>query len=379
MTTMATPTMASDDSLLRVLVRWLAVTLLLGAAVGALLSARHPTVANFMRLTAISSLYSSVIGLPAMLVFRRMGPRTAGWPPLRRWLSFLGVLLVIIAVGTGVAGLVLVAVGQQSAGELWAGYVQGLQIAGTVTVPFALGATAYFQLRARLVRTEASLHAKELEHQRALGLATEARLASLESRVRPHFLFNALNSAIALIPEDPRRAEKLLERLAGLLRFSLDAASATVSLGAEIRVVTDYLEIEQVRFGDRLRFTIDVPDELRDAMIPAFAVQTVVENSVKYAVSASKVGAHIAVHARRDGGRLRLEITDDGPGFTGPIWLPGHGLDGLRARLEAQYGSTARLVAPTERAANAPVGDAGVGAGVGAAVVIELPAPQEAT
>jgi LytS/YehU family sensor histidine kinase len=229
-------------------------------------------------------------------------------------------------------------------------------------VPVGLAAAVLATLRARLVRTEASLHAKERDRQRALGLATEARLASLESRVRPHFLFNALNSAIALIPEDPRRAEKLLERLAGLLRFSLDAASATVSLGEEIRVVTDYLEIERVRFGDRLRFEIDVPDELRGAMIPAFAVQTVVENSVKYAVSARTTGARLAVRAWRDGGQLRLEITDDGPGFAGPIWVPGHGLDVLRARLDALYGSAARIVAPAVVA-------------VGAGVVIELPAP----
>jgi len=71
------------------------------------------------------------------------------------------------------------------------------------------------------------------------------------------------------------------------------------------------------------------------------------------------------VRARRDGGRLRLEITDDGPGFTGPIWLRGHGLDGLRARLDALYGPAARLIAPTERA-------------VGAGVAIELPDPREA-
>ncbi|HET7505685.1 MAG TPA: histidine kinase [Kofleriaceae bacterium] len=376
-TTPTTPT-ASAGSWLRSLVRWLAAALVIAIVVGALLSVGHGTFADFLRRTSTSMVYASLIGLPAMLLFPRLGPRMAQWQPLRRWLTYLGVLLVIIAAGTLAAGLVLVAIGRQSMGELWIAYVQGLQISGAVAVPFALGATVYFQLRARLARTEASLHAKELEHQRALGLATEARLASLESRVRPHFLFNALNSAIALIPEDPRRAEKLLERLAGLLRFSLDAASATVSLGEEIRVVTDYLEIEQVRFGDRLRFAIDVPDELRGAMIPAFAVQTVVENSVKYAVSASKAGAHIAVRARRDGGRLRLEITDDGPGFTGPIWLSGHGLDGLRARLDALYGSTARLVAPVERAANAPGGGAG-GAGGGAGVVIDLPAPQEAT
>jgi LytS/YehU family sensor histidine kinase len=243
---------------------------------------------------------------------------------------------------------------------VWSNYFAGLQIALAISVPVTIGAVTFAKLHNQLARTEASLHAKELEHQRALALATEARLASLESRVRPHFLFNALNSAIALIPEDPARAESVLERLAHLLRVSLDRASSTVALGDELRIVTDYLEIERVRFGDRLRYEIAVPEALHGAVIPAFAVQTVVENSVKYAVSARKAGARIVVRARRDRDRLRLDITDDGPGFTGPIWLPGHGLDGLRVRIHALYGAAARVVAPAEGA-------------VGAGVTIELP------
>jgi sensor histidine kinase YesM len=353
--------MASADSLRQALARWFLLSIFLGGVLGALLSAhRGATLEEFAITTAISTLYSAAIGLPAMLVFRRLRPRISTRGELTQWLMYFGILLAVTAGGTLAAGLVLVAVGFASLDELWSGYLQGVQIALAISVPVTVGAGTFSKLRARLARTEASLQAKELERQRATRLATEARLASLESRVRPHFLFNALNSAIALIPEDPRRAEKLLERLAGLLRFSLDAGAATVSLGEELAVVTDYLEIERVRFGERLRFEIDVPDELRGVAIPAFAVQTVVENSVKYAVSARKVGARIVVRARRDGEQLRLEITDDGPGFTGPIWVPGHGLDGLRARLDALYGAAARVVAPVALA-------------VGAGVTIELP------
>jgi LytS/YehU family sensor histidine kinase len=177
--------------------------------------------------------------------------------------------------------------------------------------------------------------------------------------VRPHFLFNALNSAIALIPEDPKRAEDVLERLSGLLRFSLDAQARVVPLDEELRVVVDYLEIERVRFGDRLAYEIDVAEELRAHEVPAFAIQTLVENSVKYAVSPRKQGARITVSARRAENRIAIEVADDGPGFAGAVWIPGHGLDGLRARLEALYGKAARLVAP--------------GPGTGARVTIELP------
>jgi LytS/YehU family sensor histidine kinase len=231
---------------------------------------------------------------------------------------------------------------------LWVVYRRGLVISLAVSIPVTIAAVTVSRLSDRLHRTER-------EKQRALALATEARLASLESRVRPHFLFNALNSAIALIPEDPRRAENLLERLCALLRSSLDARAGLVSLGDELRVATDYLEIERVRFGNRLSYQIDVPDELHAIEVPAFAVQTLVENSVKYAVSPRQQGARIHVVARRDGGRVAIDITDDGPGFGPDIWVPGHGLDGLRGRLDALYGTRARLIAPVEAPRGAAV------------------------
>jgi sensor histidine kinase YesM len=365
--------MTNPTPLPRAIATWLATSVALGAVVGAVFSARRGgSFGDFVQTGAISTLYAASIGLPSMLVFRRLRLRLGGRIELSQWAIYLGVLLATTLGGTLIASLILVAAGVVSFDLLRPLFLQGLQISLAIAVPVSVGVATFTALRARLVTAEASLHAKEREHQRAVALVTEARLASLESRVRPHFLFNALNSAIALIPEDPRRAEGVLERLAGLLRSSLDTAAPVVLLGDELRVVVDYLEIERVRFGDRLRYEIDVPDELRGAAIPSFAIQTVVENSVKYAVSARKDGARISVRGRRGGGRLRIEITDDGPGFTGEIWRAGHGLDALRARLDAQYGDAARLIAPAEVAAGA--GAAGEGVAIGATVVIDLPA-----
>jgi len=222
-----------------------------------------------------------------------------------------------------------------------------MEVSFAIAIPCTAGAFTYSKLQGRLATAERE--------------STEARLASLESRVRPHFLFNSLNSAIALIPEDPRRAEDVLERLSALLRYSLESHARLVPLREELRVVEDYLEIERARFGERLAFEIDVPDELRALAVPAFAVQTLVENSVKYAVSPRATGARITVRARRDHRRLILHVIDDGPGFPETIWVPHHGLDSLRARLAALYGDAAALVAP------AP-------AEGGAAVRIEVPA-----
>jgi LytS/YehU family sensor histidine kinase len=119
--------------------------------------------------------------------------------------------------------------------------------------------------------------------------------------------------------------------------------------------VTDYLEIERVRFADRLRYEVDAPAAVRSSEVPAFSVQTLVENSVKYAVSARQRGASIRVTARRDGDRLVIEVSDDGPGFGDAVIVPGHGLHELRARLDALYGDRARLVAPAEAPAGAAV------------------------
>src|SRR5205814_9913550 len=106
----------------------------------------------------------------------------------------------------------------------------------------------------------------------------QARLSSLESRLRPHFLFNTLNSIMALIPEDAEAAERMTARLAALLRYSLDTTEhRTVSLEQEVKVATEYLEIEKARFGERLNYLIDVPHELLRKEIPPFSLQTLVE------------------------------------------------------------------------------------------------------
>lgn len=274
---------------------------------------------------AVSLAYCLMIGVPSSVIFERIGPRLKHRPAHTQWLVYAGVVIALTVVATFAIRGTLVAMGVMSVDAMWAGMLASVEISAAVGIPCTLGAMTYARLRTRAGAAETK--------------ATEARLASLESRVRPHFLFNALNSAIALIPEDPKRAEAVLESLAALLRSSLDAHTRTVALREEIRIVTDYLEIERARFGERLRYTIDVPAELAAHEVPAFAVQTLVENSVKYAVSPRANGAAIAVEARRDGDRLAIVVRDDGPGFSGSPWLPGHGLDNLRARLAPMNGT----------------------------------------
>ena len=202
-----------------------------------------------------------------------------------------------------------------------------------------------FTLQERLALTRRELHAREISEERERKTAAEARFASLESRVRPHFLFNTLNSISALIREDPSQAERMIERLSTLLRFSLDSELAgLVPLRQELTVVRDYLEIEKVRFGARLAYRIEADENAREQMVPALSVQTLVENSVKYAVGTKREGAEIVVSASVREGRLQIEVEDNGPGFGPPLSLkPGHGLDLLQRRLSSLFGSAASL------------------------------------
>jgi LytS/YehU family sensor histidine kinase len=167
----------------------------------------------------------------------------------------------------------------------------------------------------------------------------QARLSSLESRLHPHFLFNTLNSILALIPENPVAAERMTERLAALLRFALDSNDRrTVSLEQELKIATDYLEIEKTRFGPRLNYSVDVPQHLMRTEVPPFSLQTLVENSVKHG------GGEIRISALNDNGRLILSVWDSGPGFPKDETVPpGHGLSNLRSRLAVLWGSGATL------------------------------------
>jgi sensor histidine kinase YesM len=207
----------------------------------------------------------------------------------------------------------------------------------------ALPTATYFTLLFGMATSFVS-ESKERAIAEARQLAAEAQLASLESRVNPHFLFNTLNSIAALTHSSPDGAERMTNQLASLMRSSLDAGSTPlVPLHEEIDLVRKYLAIEQVRFGDRLRYTIEVDELAANTSIPRLSLQTLVENCVKYAVSTQREGASIAVSARATETFTRVVVEDDGPGFDPRTVTAGHGLILLRSRLAMSFQDDARL------------------------------------
>lgn len=162
--------------------------------------------------------------------------------------------------------------------------------------------------------------------------ATTARLSELQARIRPHFLFNTLNSAIALVREDPARAEAILEDLSDLFRHALVDHGESVTLAEEVELARRYLDIEQVRFGDRLRVEWALDPEAAAAKVPPLLLQPLVENAVKHGVEPSADGAQVKVSTQRRGGMVVIKVTNTVPSGQG---LRGHGLaqDNVRDRL----------------------------------------------
>jgi sensor histidine kinase YesM len=298
----------------------------------------------FLSELASALIFAHTIGGLASVVLppvaRRLDWNRGRWA----WLALTATLLTVAVVGCVAAGFIIVGVGLVPAVALSRVLETSLSICALVTLGFGGGMMVYEVMRARLEATRNELRAREVEHERAEKLLAEARLASLESRVHPHFLFNTLNAISALIPEDPNRAEKLVEQLAALLRFSLDAgAQHTVPLGTEVEIVRAYLGIEEARLGDRLRYTIELPPELESWPVPPLALHTLVQNSVKHVAAARREPTEIRVRAQERDGHLRIGVWDDGEPFALDASPPGHGLDGLRARLAVLYGEGGRL------------------------------------
>jgi two-component system sensor histidine kinase AlgZ len=169
-----------------------------------------------------------------------------------------------------------------------------------------------------------------------LPASTTARLAELQSRIRPHFLFNTLNSAIALVRAEPARAEALLEDLSELFRSALVDSHQAVPLAQELALAERYLAIEQVRFGPRLRVEWHTDPAAGAAMLPPLLLQPLVENAVKHGVEPSMGGADIHISTARHGESVIIEVVNTVPAGAGPHGL-GLGLANVRERLALMH------------------------------------------
>ena len=174
---------------------------------------------------------------------------------------------------------------------------------------------------------------------------SQANLAALKMQLQPHFLFNALNAIAELVHQDPDAADEMLVALSSLLRLSLETSGEQLlPLRRELEFVESYLAIEHARFGDRLRFELDVSPETHAALVPAFLLQPLVENAVRHGLEPRAGTGVLVVSAHRSGSILQLSVSDNGVGLAAdqPV-REGIGLANTRARLHALFGDAASL------------------------------------
>jgi sensor histidine kinase YesM len=292
----------------------------------------------------IALLFSFSIGTLCAVFIPRISPSLWRYPFPVNWLLLILCMFGFAMAGSVVTIAILVGIGYIPASRFAEWLLGSARYAIITTLTFGIAVSTYELMRSRLEEATLAMRTKERDEAEARRAAVEARLASLESRVQPHFLFNTLNSIASLIPTDPQGAEKMTARLASLLRSSLETADRPlVPLEQEVQTVRDYLEIERVRFGHRMMGDLAIEESAKGTLVPRFSLQSLVENSVKYAISPRRNGGRISVRASAADGLVRIEVEDDGPGFDADATPGNHGLALLRQRLALTYGDRATL------------------------------------
>jgi hypothetical protein len=208
--------------------------------------------------------------------------------------------------------------------------------------------------RIDILRVSEERFDQKFREQEFAKLATEAQLTALRSQINPHFLFNALTTLGHLIKTSPDKAYDTLLRLTHLLRGVLKSTGEFSTLGDEVKLVENYLDIERARFEERLRVTIDIPEELRSIKVPSLILQPVVENAIKHGISENKNGGEVSItaslHGTNGNSSLCLEVRDPGRTSAGsrPAASTGVGIRNICERLDSHYGKAANFSLETD-------------------------------
>ena len=203
---------------------------------------------------------------------------------------------------------------------------------------FSAGITTYFYLKEKLGEKISLMKVMEVENERLKRLESETRLRNLQAKLNPHFLFNTLNSAAALVYDDPEKAEASIVRLANLYHRVLAITSQTfITIDEELELIRDYLDLEKLRFEEELRFRIDCPDNLKTAQMPGLLIEPLVENAIKFAKHDSGQALEIGVKIEEKDGMIYILVCDNGSGFEVARTAFGFGLYSIQERLRLVY------------------------------------------
>ncbi len=245
-------------------------------------------------------------------------------------LTFPGSIFLGVTLGAWITG-----VGDWSEPQAWVAVVIGLFFGG-------IGGITYF-LSERIGRLDAEVKQRRMNEVESEKRQFEAHLKLLQAQIEPHFLFNTLANVSSLIEPDPAMARRLLERLIDWLRIALARArSDSATLGDELDMLENYLQILKIRFGERLRWDVQAADETRRIIFPPMLLQPLVENALRHGIEPKLGGGSLRINAQADAEKLTVAVHDDGVGFDADAQY-GAGLENVWARLAALYGAAGKM------------------------------------
>jgi sensor histidine kinase YesM len=316
------------------------VLVVLGELVNFAVDSRRPTIeiAKIAAAAWESLALTSVVALEMFLIVqpvRKLGPNGGAWR--------IVAIVAAIALATAIA-VAIVAAYYYVPGEP----LDNIRLfAKAVAVQFGLPAAFLVtvgEFHRREVQSLEAMRESEADRARLEQQTLQARLKTLEAQIEPHFLFNTLANVRRLYEVDPIAGESMLERMMRYLEIALPSMrDERVTLGREADLIGAYLELQKVRMGRRLAFSVDIAPALRPIEVPPMMLLTLVENAIKHGLAPQRDGGRIDVGARREGDALRLEVADTGRGFGSDISGGGTGLANIQVRLAAIFGEAALL------------------------------------
>jgi len=282
----------------------------------------------------INLLYSNSIGFAIMLLLVTFD--LSGLP------KFLRILFTVLLIITG--GVIGGTIGTFVVSELLNVQINFFKSANLIiflSISLIFGITGY-TIFSLIHRAETN----KIKYWKEKQARTQLELSSLRSRINPHFLFNTLNSVAGLIYSDQAKAEDMIEQLAELLRYNLQmTAQSLISLNSEFKAITDYLNIEKIRFGERLEFKID--NEIDNLQLPPLLLLTLVENAIKHGVAKSIDGGKVEVLLNETSEKFILSVFNTGSKLN-TRYSEGTGLSTLRELLRMQYQENALFTLSAE-------------------------------
>ncbi|RAK02490.1 histidine kinase [Larkinella arboricola] len=284
----------------------------------------------------VNNLFDALVAVLTSQVFLRFGDRI---PSV--WLRHVLLTVAIIVAGMIESFFLFWLVGDPSVNHME--IPKWVNIFYIVPAPLIGNLFYYFQRQARNVTRKITEQEYQLLHLEQLK--ARAELEALQAKINPHFLYNALNSIASLVHDEPDRAERMVLLLSKLFRYTTGMKNRYFnSVADELEMVRTYLDVEQVRFGDRLSYRIDLPDSaLNEVYIPQFLLQPLVENAIKHGISKVAGPGAIILRITEENGWLTCRIHDNGPAFPEEL-VAGYGLQSIQDKLILLYGNDARLL-----------------------------------